>query len=211
MKRQIHAVRGHQQVVVPGHDVKLGCGGICEIEFFVQTQQFIFWRRSSQMRGSRIEHRLQMIADEQTSASRSSARRSRASPGSAVMQSSRDSPPTSHQSFEDALNRARDFAAEETFHIGLNLLSGLYDFPAAASESEGRKRLGLSLYYVRLTQRLISALTAPTKAGCLDMRLGPSERQGPLAIQFASFKLYEQDEAETVGSRFDGVCVTFRA
>ena len=118
------------------------------------------------------------------------------------------------QSFEDALNRARDFAAEETFHIGLNLLSGLYDFPAAASESEGRKRLGLSLYYVRLTQRLISALTAPTKAGCLyevDMRLGPSERQGPLAIQFASFKLYEQDEAETVGSRFDGVCVTFRA
>ena len=28
------------------------------------------------------------------------------------------------QSYEDALNRARDFAAEEMFHIGLNLLSG---------------------------------------------------------------------------------------
>ena len=95
------------------------------------------------------------------------------------------------QSFEDALNRARDFAAEETFHIGLNLLSGLYDFPAAASESDGRKRLGPSLYYARLTQRLISALTAPTKAGRLyevDMRLRPSGRQGPLATQFASFK-----------------------
>jgi hypothetical protein len=29
-----------------------------------------------------------------------------------------------------------------------------------------------------------------------------SGRMVPLAIQFASFKLYEQDEAETVGSRF---------
>ena len=95
------------------------------------------------------------------------------------------------QSFEDSLNRARDFAAEETFHIGLNLLSGLYDFPAAASESDGRKRLGPSLYYARPTQRLISALTARTNAGRLyevDMRLRPSGRQGPLATQFASFK-----------------------
>jgi [glutamine synthetase] adenylyltransferase / [glutamine synthetase]-adenylyl-L-tyrosine phosphorylase len=169
------------------------------------------------------------------------------------------------QSFEDALNRARDFAAEEMFHIGLNLLSGrldpdragraysalaqgliaallrrviaafaaeygriregrvaivalgklgsrettaasdldlmlLYDFPADASESDGPKRLGPSLYYARLTQRLISALTAPTKAGRLyevDMRLRPSGRQGPLATQFTSFKLYQRDEAET--------------
>jgi hypothetical protein len=84
MKRQIHAVRGHEQVVVPGHEVKLGRGGICEIEFFVQTQQFIFWRTSSQMRGSRIVHRLQMIADEQTSASRSSTRRSICCRGSMI-------------------------------------------------------------------------------------------------------------------------------
>ena len=42
MKRQIHAVRGHAEVAVPGHDVKLGRGGIREIEFFVQTQQLIF-------------------------------------------------------------------------------------------------------------------------------------------------------------------------
>ena len=97
MKRQIHAVRGHEQVVVPGHDVKLGRGGIREIEFFVQTQQLIFGGRRPQMRGSRtldmlrqlcadkwisaeavddlslayaflrrVEHRLQMVADEQT-------------------------------------------------------------------------------------------------------------------------------------------------
>ena len=97
MKRQIHAVRGHDSVVVPGHDVKLGRGGIREVEFFVQTQQLIFGGRRPQMRGSRtldmlrqlhedkwvtaeavedlsrayvflrrVEHRLQMIADEQT-------------------------------------------------------------------------------------------------------------------------------------------------
>ena len=62
------------------------------------------------------------------------------------------------------------------------------------------KRLGPGLYYARLTQRLISALTAPTKAGRLydvDMRLRPSGRQGPLATQLASFRLYQQDEAET--------------
>jgi glutamate-ammonia-ligase adenylyltransferase len=34
MKRQIHAVRGHAEVAVAGHDVKLGRGGIREVEFF---------------------------------------------------------------------------------------------------------------------------------------------------------------------------------
>jgi [glutamine synthetase] adenylyltransferase / [glutamine synthetase]-adenylyl-L-tyrosine phosphorylase len=97
MKRQIHAVRGHGQVTVPGHDLKLGRGGIREIEFFVQTQQLIFGGRRPTLRGRRtldmlsalqaeswitqnaaddlsrayvqlrtFEHRLQMIADEQT-------------------------------------------------------------------------------------------------------------------------------------------------
>ena len=53
MKRQIHAVRGHEHVTVPGHDVKLGRGGIREIEFFVQTQQLIFGGRRPQLRGAR--------------------------------------------------------------------------------------------------------------------------------------------------------------
>ena len=97
MKRQIHAVRGHGHVTVPGHDLKLGRGGIREIEFFVQTQQLIFGGRRPNLRGRRtldmlavlheegwitrqavddlsaayihlrtLEHRLQMIADEQT-------------------------------------------------------------------------------------------------------------------------------------------------
>ena len=476
MKRQIHAVRGHERVVVPGHDVKLGRGGIREIEFFVQTQQLIFGGRRPQMRGSRtldmlkqlwadkwvsaeavedlskayaflrrVEHRLQMVADEQTQRlpfERASLTRFAkfcgyarlegfardlthhltrvekhyarlfedapalsADAGNLVFTGVTDDPATlatlsalgfqrpeaavetvrgwhfgrraavrsararevlteltpalleafagsgdadaalsafdealarmpasvelmsilrsnaslrelfgdvlgsaprlaeviarrphvldaaidparsldfdlsfddeamgarveafvaQAQSLEDALNRARDFAAEEMFHIGLSLLSGrldpdragraysalaqgliqallkrviedfaaehgrirggrvavvalgklgsremtaasdldlilIYDFPADAGESDGRKRLGPGLYYARLTQRLVSALTAPTKAGRLyevDMRLRPSGRQGPLATQLASFKLYQRDEAE---------------
>ncbi|HTZ68428.1 MAG TPA: bifunctional [glutamine synthetase] adenylyltransferase/[glutamine synthetase]-adenylyl-L-tyrosine phosphorylase, partial [Roseiarcus sp.] len=477
MKRQIHAIRGHERVVVPGHDVKLGRGGIREIEFFVQTQQLIFGGRRPQMRGARtldmleqlcadkwvsaeavddlskayaflrrVEHRLQMVADEQTQrlpferaalarfakfcghprlegfardlthhltrVEKHYARLFEDAPalsaasGNLVFTGVTDDPATlatlsalgfqrpevaaetvrgwhfgrraavrsprarevlteltpalleafagsgdadaalsgfdealarmpasvelmsilrsnallrelfgdvlgsaprlaeviarkphvldaaidparsldfdssfddetmrarvetfvsQGQSFEDALNRTRDFAAEEMFHIGLNLLSGrldpdragraysalaqaligallkrvvedfaaehgrvrggrfavvalgklgsremtaasdldlilIYDFPEDAGDSDGRKRLNSGLYYARLTQRVISSLTAPTKAGRLyevDMRLRPSGRQGPLATQLASFKLYQQDEAET--------------
>ena len=59
MKRQIHAVRGHERVVVPGHDVKLGRGGIREVEFFVQTQQLIFGGRrprAKERRSARSGH-----------------------------------------------------------------------------------------------------------------------------------------------------------
>ena len=477
MKRQIHAVRGHEQVVVPGHDIKLGRGGIREIEFFVQTQQLIFGGRRPQMRGARtldmleglyadkwvsaeavqdlsrayaflrrVEHRLQMVRDEQTQRlpferaalarfakfcgyarldsfakdltrhlSRVEHHYARlfedapalsAASGNLVFTGVADDPETlatlralgfhrpeaaaetvrgwhfgrraavrsprarevlteltpalleafagsgdpdaalaafdealarmpasvellsilrsnaalrelfgdvlgaaprlaqviatrphvldaaidpareggfeasldddrirerveafvAHApTYEEALNRARDFAAEETFHIGLNLLSErldpdragraysalaqgliavmlervmnafaaehgrvrggrvavvglgklgsremtaasdldlilIYDFPASAGESSGRKPLGPGVYYARLTQRLIAALTAPTKAGRLydvDMRLRPSGRQGPLATQLSSFRLYQQEEAET--------------
>src|SRR5208282_3657499 len=132
------------------------------------------------------------------------------------------------RTYEDALDRARGFAAEEMFLIGLNLLSGrldpdragqaysalaqglvgtmlkrvedafaddhgavsggrmavvamgklgshemtaasdldlilIYDFPADAGESDGGRPLGASLYYSRFTQRLLAALTAPTR------------------------------------------------
>jgi [glutamine synthetase] adenylyltransferase / [glutamine synthetase]-adenylyl-L-tyrosine phosphorylase len=477
MKRQIHAVRGHERVVVPGHDIKLGRGGIREVEFFVQTQQLIFGGRRPQMRGARtldmlerlhadkwvsaaavddlsrsyvflrrVEHRLQMVRDEQTqrlpferaalarfarfcgyarldSFTRDVTRHLTrvehhyarlfedapalsAAAGNLVFTGVADDPETlatlrtlgferpeaaaetvrgwhfgrraavrsprarevlteltpalleafagsgdpdtalaafdealarmpasvelmsilrsnaalrelfgdvlgsaprlaqviatrphvldaaidpargedfdasfddeemgerveafiaQAPTYEEALNRARDFAAEEMFHIGLSLLSGrldpdragraysalaqgliaallervikafaaehgrvrggrvavvglgklgsremtaasdldlilIYDFPADARESSGRKPLGPGVYHARLTQRLIAALTAPTKAGRLydvDMRLRPSGRQGPLATQFSSFKLYQRGEAET--------------
>ncbi len=477
MKRQIHAVRGHDRVVVPGHDVKLGRGGIREVEFFVQTQQLIFGGRRPQMRGSRtldmlrqlhedkwvtaeavedltrayvflrrVEHRLQMIADEQTQrlpferaelgrfakfcgyarleifareltlhltrverhyarlfedaptlsgatgnlvftgvvddpetlatlrrigfrhpeaavetirgwhfGRRAAVRSARAREvlteltpalleafagsgdadaalaafdeamahmnasvellsilrsnahvrelfgdvlGSAprlaqviatrphVLDSAIDPARGNHfeeslgeedmreraeayvaqaRTYEDALDRARGFAAEEMFLIGLNLLSGrldpdragqaysalaqglvgtmlkrvedafaddhgavsggrmavvamgklgshemtaasdldlilIYDFPPDAGESDGVRPLGAGLYYSRLTQRLLAALTAPTRRGGLyevDMRLRPSGRKGPLATQFSAFALYQRDEAET--------------
>jgi [glutamine synthetase] adenylyltransferase / [glutamine synthetase]-adenylyl-L-tyrosine phosphorylase len=52
MKRQIHAVRGHAEIAVAGHDLKLGRGGIREIEFFVQTQQLIFGGKRPLLRGA---------------------------------------------------------------------------------------------------------------------------------------------------------------
>ena len=477
MKRQIHAVRGHERVTVPGHDVKLGRGGIREIEFFVQTQQLIFGGRRPNLRGARtldmlrelanegwvgadavdelseayaflrtIEHRLQMIGDEQTqrlpfeaeplacfakfcgysrvqkfadeltrqlrAVEKHYARLFEDAPtlgadaGSLVFTGVVDDPDTlatlrglgfhkpeeatetirgwhfgrraavqsararevlteltpgllqafsgsgdpdaalaafdaalarmpaavellsilrsnapvrelfgdllggaprlaqvvvsrphvldaaidpgrasaitesldEHKQaarvdaflnavdgFEDMLDRARDFAAEEMFLIGVRLLSGaldpdmagraysalaqglvsallarvgasfavehgrvaggrvavlamgklgsremtaasdldlivIYDFPAEASESDGRRPLGAALYYARLTQRLVAALTAPTKAGKLydvDLRLRPSGQKGPLATRLSAFALYQREEAET--------------
>ena len=95
--RQIHAVRRSTDLDDPAFDVKLGRGGIREIEFFAQTQQLILGGRDSSLRvrgtlqaldalvaagridaharddlasGYRflrtIEHRIQMLDDEQT-------------------------------------------------------------------------------------------------------------------------------------------------
>ncbi|MBX2804717.1 MAG: bifunctional [glutamine synthetase] adenylyltransferase/[glutamine synthetase]-adenylyl-L-tyrosine phosphorylase [Hyphomicrobiales bacterium] len=97
MKRQIHQHKGHATIAVEGHNLKLGRGGIREIEFFVQTQQLIAGGRQPDLRTSqtlialkrfanhnwithdvasemaeayrflrKIEHRLQMLDDEQT-------------------------------------------------------------------------------------------------------------------------------------------------
>ena len=51
IKRQIHDHRGHAEVAVAGHNIKLGRGGIREIEFFVQTQQLIAGGRDRSLRG----------------------------------------------------------------------------------------------------------------------------------------------------------------
>jgi glutamate-ammonia-ligase adenylyltransferase len=97
LKRQIHAYRGHADIAVEGHNIKLGRGGIREIEFFVQTQQLVAGGRHPELRGRQTlpmlaalaeggwigaaartdleaaylflratEHRLQMVADDQT-------------------------------------------------------------------------------------------------------------------------------------------------
>jgi len=97
IKRQIHAHAGHGSIAVAGHNIKLGRGGIREIEFFAQTQQLILGGRNRNLREAgtvaaldalcthglllretandlqsayrflrQLEHRLQMIEDEQT-------------------------------------------------------------------------------------------------------------------------------------------------
>ena len=97
IKRQINAQRGGREIAVLGHNVKLGRGGIREVEFFAQTQQLIFGGRepSLRQRGTcdalralaaagrtppevceelidsyrflrMVEHRLQMVDDQQT-------------------------------------------------------------------------------------------------------------------------------------------------
>jgi len=50
IKRQIHAVKGHRDIAVGGHNIKLGRGGIREIEFFAQTQQLIWGGRDPALR-----------------------------------------------------------------------------------------------------------------------------------------------------------------
>jgi glutamate-ammonia-ligase adenylyltransferase len=50
IKRQIQDHRGHAEIAVAGHNIKLGSGGIREIEFFVQTQQLIAGGRDAALR-----------------------------------------------------------------------------------------------------------------------------------------------------------------
>ena len=65
MKRQMHAVRGHAEIAAQGHNLKLGRGGIREIEFFVQTQQLIAGGRDGDLRGRRTVDMLQVLAAKQ--------------------------------------------------------------------------------------------------------------------------------------------------
>jgi glutamate-ammonia-ligase adenylyltransferase len=97
IKRQIHVHKVDERLTAAGADLKLGRGGIREIEFFVQTQQLILGGRRPALRSPRtldalaalaaegqvdadaagelsaayvtlrgLEHRVQMIEDEQT-------------------------------------------------------------------------------------------------------------------------------------------------
>jgi glutamate-ammonia-ligase adenylyltransferase len=53
IKRQIHAHGGFGAIAVRGHNLKLGRGGIREIEFFAQTQQLILGGRDPTLRTPR--------------------------------------------------------------------------------------------------------------------------------------------------------------
>ena len=68
------------------------------------------------------------------------------------------------------------------------------------AESDGKRPLGATLYFNRLAQRVIAALSVPTAEGALfevDTRLRPSGAQGPLAVTFESFARYQRESAWT--------------
>ena len=65
-------------------------------------------------------------------------------------------------------------------------------------ESDGKRPLGTTLYFNRLAQRVCAALSVPTAEGALyevDTRLRPSGDQGPLAVSYESFALYQNRDA----------------
>ena len=76
----------------------------------------------------------------------------------------------------------------------------VYDVPPDIEASDGARPLPVIVYYARLAQRFISALTALTAAGGLyevDMRLRPTGNKGPVAVSLASFQRYHADESWT--------------
>ena len=69
-----------------------------------------------------------------------------------------------------------------------------------AAESDGGRPLGATLYFNRLTQRVIAALSVPTAEGALyevDARLRPSGAQGPISVSLDSFDRYQRESAWT--------------
>ncbi|WP_407493610.1 bifunctional [glutamine synthetase] adenylyltransferase/[glutamine synthetase]-adenylyl-L-tyrosine phosphorylase [Pseudooceanicola sp. MF1-13] len=75
----------------------------------------------------------------------------------------------------------------------------IYD-PDGVEQSDGKRPLATRAYYARLTQALVTALSAPTAEGRLyevDMRLRPSGNQGPVATSWAAFQEYQEKQAWT--------------
>jgi [glutamine synthetase] adenylyltransferase / [glutamine synthetase]-adenylyl-L-tyrosine phosphorylase len=76
----------------------------------------------------------------------------------------------------------------------------LWHAPGDVETSDGAKPLPVSLYYQRLAQRFINAISAPTGEGKLyelDLRLRPSGNKGPLATNLEGFVAYQRDNAWT--------------
>ncbi|WP_135448574.1 [protein-PII] uridylyltransferase family protein [Tabrizicola caldifontis] len=75
----------------------------------------------------------------------------------------------------------------------------IYDAQGAEG-SDGPRPLATRPYFARLTQALVTALTAQMPEGRLyevDMRLRPSGRAGPVATSLQSFTTYQETEAWT--------------
>lgn len=74
----------------------------------------------------------------------------------------------------------------------------IYDCPEDDVSINGERTLEASVYFMRLAQRIISALTVRTAEGPLyeiDLRLRPSGAQGPIAASLKAFEKYQLQEA----------------
>ena len=125
---------------------------------------------------------------------------------------------------EAALAVAADAAAEEFARVhgriadgellvlGLGRLGGgslthasdldlIYLFSGGeGTESDGKRPLGITLYFNRLAQRVTGALSVPTAEGALyevDTRLRPQGAQGPLAVSVDAFARDQRESAWT--------------
>jgi glutamate-ammonia-ligase adenylyltransferase len=88
---------------------------------------------------------------------------------------------------------------EMTASSDLDLIT-VYDSSPGAETSDGPKPLPPAVYYARLTQRLVGAISARTAEGVLyevDLRLRPSGHSGPIATSLESFRLYHRSESWT--------------
>jgi glutamate-ammonia-ligase adenylyltransferase len=89
-------------------------------------------------------------------------------------------------------------AAREMFADSDLDIVGLYRVAPGEALSSGPKPLPPNLYYARLMQRLLSAVTAPTAEGALyaiDARLRPDGSKGPIAAELEGFFDYQRNSA----------------
>ena len=119
-----------------------------------------------------------------------------------------------HRAVEDTFREApRPHPGQKSALLALGKLGGremtatsdldlimVYDFDEEQPQSDGARPLYGAQYFARLTQRLISALSAQTNYGALyqvDMRLRPSGRAGPVATSLERSPSYQETEAWT--------------
>lgn len=121
----------------------------------------------------------------------------------ALLEVAQDDVRAKHGGFEGAslcvIGMGKLGSRELTASSDLDLLL-IYDLPEGVIESDGQRPLAPSHYFTRITQRLISALSAPTAEGVLyelDMRLRPSGNAGPLATSLKAFERYQMNTART--------------
>ncbi|MEN9855774.1 MAG: hypothetical protein RLZZ157_900 [Pseudomonadota bacterium] len=89
----------------------------------------------------------------------------------------------------------RELAADSDLDVML-----VYDLDDADALSDGPRPLSGEQYHTRLTQRVVSALSAQTAEGGLyevDMQLRPSGTKGPVAVRLSALSHYYQGQAWT--------------